>query len=292
MNSVLITGINGFIGKHVAQAFLNAGFCVCGVDLHPACAIPGIRYAACDLTDAQAAEAALRELEFDCVVHIAAILAMRSSETLRINTTAAYHMLLMAKERRCRSFLHLSSIPIIGLPPEEKAITEDTPTNPRTAYHVSKYAAEQLVMLPEFEEMHRYNIRIASPVGPGMPRSFLRIMMERALAGEPLSLYGAGSRVQNYIDARDVAAALVAVAEKEPPDGLYLLSGGSYSNTEAAGICIRAAGSNSTVEFSGKPDPADHERWIVDARKAREAFGYQPRYPLLCSMAALAEELK
>lgn len=291
--SVLITGINGFIGKHAAAAFLKAGFAVCGADLSSACACPGVRYAACDLTDANSAAAALQELQFDCIVHLAAVLAMDSAETLRINTTATYQMLLLAKERACRSFFHLSSIPVIGLPPENGCITEEIPVSPRSAYHVSKYASELLVSLPEFAGMLRYNIRIPSPVGPGMPHSFLRVMMERAAAGEPLTLHGTGSRIQNYVDARDIAAALVSAAEKEPEPGLYLLSGESCSNAEAASLCVKAAHSeSSTVVFSGKPDPADGECWLVNSRKAREAFGYLPEYTLLRSMKDLWEELK
>ncbi len=290
--SVLITGINGFIGTHVAEAFLRAGFTVGGTDLHPACRTPAVRYAECDLTDAAAAETALGDLDFDCVVHIAAILTMHSSETLRINETATYHMLRLAKAHGCGCFIHLSSIPVIGLPPTEGLITEATPAAPKTAYHVSKYAAELLTALPEFDGMRRYNLRIASPIGPGMPRSFLRVMLERALAGEALTVYGVGSRVQNYIDARDVASVMVSVAESAPAEGLYLLGGTSVSNLEAARKCAVSAGSVSKVVLSGLPDAADGERWLVDDAKARAAFGFVPRYTLERSLADLAEDIQ
>lgn len=291
-HSVLITGINGFIGKHAAEAFIKAGFAVYGLDLASECSVPGICYVSCDLTDEPAAAAALRELQFNCVVHLAAILAMDSPNTLRVNTISTYHMLRAAKVHQCVSFLHLSSIPVIGQPPAEGRITEAAPVRPGTAYHVSKYAAEQLVMLPEFSGMQRYNLRIPSPIGPGMPRSFLRVMMERALKGEPLMVYGAGSRVQNYLDARDIAAALVSTVRTEPEEGLYLLGGEAVSNMEAARLCAEIAGGKSEVMLSGMPDPADGERWLVDAGKARSAFGFAPGFGLRRSLEDLAMEMR
>jgi UDP-glucose 4-epimerase len=290
--SVLITGINGFIGKHTADAFLRAGFAVSGTDLSPECAVPGIPYVSCDLTDEARVGERLRELRFSCVVHLAAVLAMNSPNTLRINTTAAYHMLRLAREMGCGCFLHLSSVPVIGMPPAEGMITESTPVRPGTAYHVSKYAAEQLVMLPEFSGMRRFNLRIPSPIGPGMPRSFLRLMMERALKGEPLMVYGAGTRVQDYLDARDIAGALADVALTQPEDGLYLLGGETISNLDAVRLCAEIAGGKSGIVMSGQPDPADGERWLVDTSRARAAFGFSPRYGLRRSLEDLAEEMR
>ena len=292
MHSVLITGINGFIGKHTAKEFLRAGFKVCGTDLQPDCTVPGVEYRSCDLTDEQELRDSLQDLSFDTVVHLAAVLAMDSPNTLRINTLAAYHMLRLAREKQCRCFLHLSSIPIIGVPPLSGEIREETPAAPRTAYHVSKLAVEQLVMLPEFSGMRRYNIRIPSPIGPGMPRSFLRIMLEKALAGENLTVYGSGRRVQNYLDARDIAVGLVSVAQTEVAEGLYLLGGTPVSNLVAAELCRQIAGGSGKLVMTGLPDPAENERWLVDCDKARKSFGFAPRYGLEESLRALAEEMR
>ena len=290
--SVLITGINGFIGKHTAAAFLRAGFAVCGTDLSPVCAVPGTPYVSCDLTDEAQAGEKLRELRFGCIVHLAAVLAMNSPATLRINTTAAYHMLRLAREKECACFIHLSSVPVIGAPPTDGRISESVPVRPGTAYHVSKYAAEQLVMLPEFSGMRRYNLRIPSPIGPGMPRSFLLVMLERALAGEPLTVYGAGTRVQDYLDARDIASALASVTRTQPEEGLYLLGGEAISNLDAVRLCAEIAGGKSEIVMCGQPDPADGERWLVDSGKARAAFGFSPEYRLRRSLEDLAEEMQ
>ena len=292
IHSVLITGINGFIGKHTAKEFLRAGFKVCGADLQPNCAVCGVEYRSCDLTDEQELRDSLQDLSFDTVVHLAAVLAMDSPNTLRINTLAAYHMLRLAREKQCGRFLHLSSIPIIGVPPLSGEISEETPSAPRTAYHVSKLAVEQLVMLPEFSGMQRYNLRIPSPIGPGMPRSFLRIMLEKALEGENLTVYGSGNRVQNYLDARDIAVGLVSVAQTEPAEGLYLLGGTPVSNLAAAELCRQTSGGSGKLVMTGLPDTAENEHWLVNCDKARKNFGFAPRYGLEESLRDLAEEIR
>lgn len=282
---ILITGINGFIGRYTANAFLSCGAGVTGTDRQISCHREDIPYIQADLTESEALKPLADMGSYDCLVHLAANLEITSVSTLFTNTIGTYNALQLAVRTGCTRVLHLSSIPVVGCPQDGKPVDETTPCNPRTLYHVSKYAAEQLVMLPEFAVMQRYNLRIASPIGPGMPKTFLRIMLEAAKAGRALTLYGTGSRVQNYIDVRDIAAALVQVVQAKPPEGCYLLGGTSCSNREAARLCIAAANQKAELVFTGEPDPFECERWFVDDTKAREAFGYRPKYTLKRSLS-------
>lgn len=290
--NVLITGVNGFIGRYAAGAFLKSGANVTGTGLRTSCRASDFRYIPADLTNRAELERLISGGPYDCIVHLAASLDMRSSETLRVNTVGTYHILQTASQTSCRIFLHLSSVPVIGFPTNTAPVTECVPANPQTPYHVSKYAAEQLVMLPEYRGMKRYNVRVASPTGPGMPGTFLRIMLEAAMEGEPLTLYGSGERVQNYIDARDIAAALVRISQTAPDEGLYLLSGTSCSNMETARLCADITNQGSPIVFVGKPDPSDGERWYINDEKARTSFGYQPQYSLRQSIMDIWEYKK
>lgn len=287
--NVLITGINGFIGRHTAEAFQTCGANITGTDRQVSCHRADVRYIQADLTDFKNLEPLIGMGQYDCIVHLAASLDMKSASVLHINTVGTWHILKLALRTGCRRFLHLSSVPIIGVPPADGPITESTPAMPRTLYHVSKYAAEQLVMLPEFAAIQRYNLRIASPVGPGMPETLLKVMLGAAKAGKPLTLFGTGSRVQNYIDARDVAAAIVKISQTGPQEGLYLLGGESHSNVEAARLCLSVAGKTGKIIFADKPDPSDAECWILDDTKARMEFNYLPGYSLKQSLIDILE---
>lgn len=275
---VLITGVNGFIGQYAAEIFVSNGIQVTGTGRQSSCSFPDIAYVQAELTDDAAVSQLIEAGPYDGVVHLAASIKSNTAEPLKVNALAAYNILRAASCTGCRFFQHLSSIPIIGVPPN-KPITEDVDVKPVTAYHISKYAAEQVVMLPQFSAMKRYNFRIASPIGAGMPMHFLRIMLEAAQANLPLTLFGSGSRIQNYIDVRDIGSSLVKAAEREPESGVYLLGGNSYSNLEIARRCISITNGGRVV-FLDKADPADGERWLVDDRKSRQAFGHDPQYSL------------
>lgn len=285
---VLITGANGFIGRHVVRKIQTRGDHIIGTDLQATAYEKEIQYIQADITDYKELTPLLNE-RYDCIIHLAACVSMESTDTLRINIAGTYNILKVANQVGCQSFLHLSSVPIIGSPPNIGFVTEDTPANPRTLYHISKYTAEQLVMLPEFTAMKRYNLRIASPIGSGMPNHFLMLMLSAAKEGKQLTLYGTGSRVQNYIDVRDIAEAVSQILGKQPPEGLYLLGGHSYSNLEAARLCLSAVKSKREIVFVDTPDPADGERWLLDDKKAQIAFGYVPRYSLEESLIAILE---
>ena len=276
--NVLITGVNGFIGRHAVKAFCASGFHVTGVDIQSRCHSVDIAYVQGDLTDRSCFTSLIEAGPYDCVVHLAANIETYTGSPLRVNALTAYHALQTANQVGCKYFLHLSSIPVIGAPPNFP-ITEEHQVSPQTAYHISKYAAEQVVMLPEFAMMKRYNLRIASPIGPDMPMRFPRIMLENAKAGGLLEIYGTGSRVQNYIDARDIAETLIKVINANAEPGLYLLGGESHSNIDVAHISAAVANGGRIV-FSDKPDPLDQERWLINDRKARIALGHAPQYSL------------
>ena len=280
--NVLITGVNGFIGCHIAKIFITNGFQVVGTGRQSSCCSANIPYVQAELTEYDTLKPLIEAGPYDGVIHLAAIIKSNSAEPLKVNAMATYNILQVANQAGCKFFQHLSSIPIIGMPPD-KPITEDMSVEPNTAYHISKYAAEQVVMLPEFSAIKRYNLRIASPIGCGMPMHFLRVMLESARANLPLTLFGTGSRIQNYIDVHDIGSSLIKVAERTPESGLYLLGGESYSNLEVARLCILAANGGRIV-FSEKADPADGERWLVDDSMARNAFGHNPQYSLVQSL--------
>jgi nucleoside-diphosphate-sugar epimerase len=135
------------------------------------------------------------------------------------------------------------------------------------------------------------SLRISSPVGPETPRG--RIFSEfvhKAVHGEPLVLAGTGGRRQNYVDVRDVAAA-VAQCVKSDVQGVFNVAGAaSVSNLELAESCIRTLSSTSTFSFSGAPDAEENVRWDVSIERARAAFGYVPACSIEDSILAAANK--
>jgi nucleoside-diphosphate-sugar epimerase len=201
-------------------------------------------------------------------------------------------MLELARRWEVASFVFLSSLPVIGRP-LQSPITERHPVDPPSAYHASKLYGERLLELARHGGTPAITLRLSAPVGPGMPDGrIMSVFVRRALAGDPLELSGQGTRAQDYVDVRDVAAAVTASLEKQAEGLLNVASGRCVSNLELARRCVGLLGSTSEVRFTGISDPDEGVRWEVSIQAAREQIGYVPECELEDSIAAVAGELQ
>ena len=101
-----------------------------------------------------------------------------------------------------------------------RRISEDSITNPISAYGVSKLATEKYIQL--YKTLHGLDcaiLRVANPYGPyqnlSRPQGFVGSVMAKAMAGEPVEIWGDGDVVRDFIFVRDVAEAIVTAARYE-----------------------------------------------------------------------------
>lgn len=287
---VLLTGGSGFVGGAIARELIGAGHEVVSVSRRQPNIAGLAAHIALDLGNPEH----LRELGdlpvCDVIVHAAAQIDMSavSVAVSAVNATGTHALMTLAWAWDVQQVVYLSSVPVIGMP-QQLPITEGHPTQPITAYHASKLYGEHLMgLLPP--ETGALSLRLTSPVGPGMPNNrIFSVFVNRAQANEPLQLVGKGTRRQNYVDVRDVAA-LVAANLGEPHRGVFNVAGAqSISNAELAYLCVEVLASSSEVVFLDKPDAQDHVVWEVAIEKAGAGLGYRPRYDLPDSIRAVAE---
>lgn len=292
---VLVTGARGLIGGSVVSTLTAAGHEVVGLGRRRL-ADPALCEAvrtdlgvagACDRIRARVAPC-------DAVVHAAAAISpsLDDDSVVLSNCVGTQQVVRLALAWGRRRVVFISSLPVIGTP-RLLPITEDHPTCPPTAYHASKLYGEALIRLAVREGLTAATLRLTSPLGPGMaPNRILSVFVRRALAGQPLKVFGRGSREQNYVDVRDVAAAVQACLEQKVT-GLFNIAGrSSISNVELARRCIDVLGSRSGVELVAEPDAHENERWQVSIEKAQRRFGYAPRYSIEESIAAVAAGIR
>jgi nucleoside-diphosphate-sugar epimerase len=226
----------------------------------------------------------------DVLVHCAALISKSLTDRAvsLVNAAGTQQVIEAAGLLGARTLIYISSVPIIGKP-THLPVDEDHPVNPPTAYHAAKLYGEHLMGLARTTSLRTVSLRITSPVGRGTPRG--RIFSEfvhRASLGEPLMLAGRGERRQNYVDVRDVAAAVFQSANSEA-DGMFLVAGeSSVSNLELAQSCISTLRSTSQIVFSDTPDEEEDVRWDISTRRAHEAFGYTASHGIEDSIAAAA----
>jgi nucleoside-diphosphate-sugar epimerase len=288
---VLVTGASGHVGGAIATRLLGCGHEVVGLGRRQALDPRFSDALAVDIgRPGLASTVATETKRCEAIVHAAATLERDpfvASVTLT-NGFGTQQIVELAGRWEVASLVYISSLPAIGRP-SELPVTEQHPTRPLTAYHASKLYGEQLVSLGSQTGV---SLRITSPVGPGMPdNTIMPALIRNALAGEPLVLHGRGSRGQDYVDLRDVAAAASACIENRASGLLNIASGRCVSNLELARTCTSLLGSGSEITFSGSPDPDDDVRWEISIERAGTAIGYRPRHSLEDSIAAVAEQI-
>ena len=157
MSKVLITGITGFAGSHLADYLLSLGnYDISGTYLDDANLVnleqkDKVRLHKLNLLDALAIEEMIAEEKPDLLFHLAALTSTRNSfdnpaKTFTNNVTSQINILEGVKKHSLDTkILVISSAEVYGLvSPEDLPIDENTPFNPTNPYAVSKLAQDFL----------------------------------------------------------------------------------------------------------------------------------------------------
>lgn len=288
---LLVTGAAGFIGYEVAKQASTAGFDVTALDavlggLYPPeekrerfdslAALQGVTMIEEDL---RLVDWNKTELSFDYVVNLAAMpglaLSWSDFELYRgCNFDSVGRLVEAARQWPLKRFIQISTSSVYG---RNAVGDETTPLKPISPYGVTKLAAENL-LLAHFQT-HGFPVsvlRYFSVFGPGQrPDMAYRKFIHKALAGEPITLYGDGSqsRTNTYID--DVAKATVSAIESSTPGEVYNICGSEETTIiDAVSFIIKETGSSSPLVFESRV-PGDQDRTAGDSTKARKDFGFE-----------------
>lgn len=290
---VLITGINGHIGRAIAKQLIQTGNEVIGIG-RSECKVSGVfQYVHEDISDINFIKNISMQIK-PCSIIIHGASSMSNSfldQSIGLtNCLGTQQIIGLACKWSVEQFIYLSSIQVIGIPQCEQ-ITENHPVKPLTVYHASKLYGEYLARIAENSGIRTVIFRIASPVGPGMERErIFSVFVKNALNNLPLVLLGQGTRRQSYVDVRDIALAVEKCISNEA-SGLYNIAGGySITNALLAERCIKLLNSSSRIIFSERPDPEENLDWNISIEKISSQIGYTPKYNIDESITALGEE--
>ena len=310
---ILVTGGAGFIGsaliRHLigetAHEVLNLDkLTYAGVlsSLAPIDNSPRYRFVHGDICDAALVAKLLAEYEPQVIAHLAAESHVDRSidgpgEFIQTNLVGTFTMLnqalgywrgLDADAQSAFRFHHISTDEVFGSLGEEGFFTETTAYDPRSPYSASKAGSDHLVRAWG----HTYGLPVlvtncSNNYGPyHFPEKLIPLIIIRALAGEPLPVYGDGSNVRDWLFVEDHARALRAVFETGVPGETYNVGGNSERRNLAVveAICgtldrlsPRADGKAYADQISFVADRPGHDhRYAIDATKIRDALGWEP----------------
>jgi dTDP-glucose 4,6-dehydratase len=266
---------------------------------------PRYTFVHADVADRPAVEAVFREYHPTLVVHFAAESHVdRSIEGpdvfVRTNVLGTQVLLDVARrqwqEDACMDaarFLYVSTDEVYGDLPLESTekFTEDSPLHPNSPYSVSKAAGDLMA-----QAYHRtYGMptlitRSSNNYGPRQyPEKLIPLTITKALAGEPIPVYGDGRNVRDWLYVEDNCHAIDLVLRKGTPGSIYNVGGNNeLSNIDLIHLLLHALAQQSgtreedyTKLITFVPDRPGHDRrYAVDSGILRDQLGWAASTPL------------
>jgi UDP-glucose 4-epimerase len=308
---VLVTGGAGFIGSHVAEAYLHEGWEVVVLDDlsrgHEANVPQRARFICADIRSAEARRT-LANGRFDVLNHHAAQIDVRLSVERPsfdsdINVVGFVNLLEGAGEGGIKRVIFASSGGVVYGDPEFIPTPETAPKAPISPYGVSKLAGEYyLRALGALHGFEGVAMRYANVFGPRQdPKSeagVVSIFVSRLLAKQPLMVFGDGRQTRDYVFVKDVARANV-LASALPAPAARDLDGTAFniatsverSVLDLANSVGQIMGQQPKLEFA-PPRAGELLRSALDVGKARRVLGWTPEYAFEDGLDELVEWFK
>jgi dTDP-glucose 4,6-dehydratase len=321
---ILVTGGAGFIGSAVVRHLIaDTPHAVLTVDkltyaaspeaLAAAAGDPRYGFLRADICDGAAMARAFADFRPDAVMHLAAETHVDRSidapaafirtnvvgTATLLDVAAAYWRGLDEAGRGAFRFLHVSTDEVFGSLGPEGAFDESTPYDPRSPYSASKASSDHLVRAWH----HTYGLPVlvtncSNNYGPyQFPEKLVPLMILKALAGEPLPVYGRGDNVRDWLYVADHAEALLRVLEAGRPGETYMIGGRSErTNLQVVeAICTEVEALAAPLP-DGRPrrdlvafvaDRPGHDfRYAIDPARIGRELGWAPRHTFEAGLRA------
>nr|WP_255657125.1 dTDP-glucose 4,6-dehydratase [Lysobacter lactosilyticus] len=310
----MVTGGAGFIGGNFVLDAVRRGIRIVNLDaltyagnrdtLAPLDGNPDHVFVHGDIGDRTLVDRLLREHRPDAIVNFAAESHVDRSidgpaafvQTNVVGTLALlesardYWKPLEGDARDAFRFLHVSTDEVYGSLGDTGKFTESTPFAPNSPYSASKAASDHLVRAFH----HTYGLPVlttncSNNYGPyQFPEKLIPLIIARALAGEPLPVYGDGKNVRDWLYVGDHCAAIRAVLEGGRVGETYNVGGDAErQNIDVVRtICAllddrrpRADGVRRETQITFVADRPGHDRrYAIDASKLKRELGWSPEH--------------
>jgi dTDP-glucose 4,6-dehydratase len=187
--------------------------------------------------------------------------------------------------------VHVGTDEVYGsLEPGEPAFTEERPLAPSSPYAASKAGADLLVQSwARTYGLDAVITRCSNNYGPfQFPEKLIPLMITRALAGEPLPVYGDGKQVRDWLHVDDHIAALWAVTIGDAWDGRVYNIGadGERENLAVVQAILSALDRPASQVTHVRDRPAHDRRYAMDAARLRAESGWRPSVSFADGLAA------
>ena len=280
---IAVTGGSGFVGSHVVDALLGAGYDVRVIDPRQPVQAK-VDWADVDMLDQDAVTDALKGVQY--VFHLAAMADVNDiiadpAESVALNTLGVARV-LEAGRRADTERVIVSSTVWVYAATHGDVVDETTPFDLNTDRHLyvtEKIAAEMLCRDYETLFGRPYTVlRYGIPFGPRM-RSDLVVaaFLLRALRGEALRIDGDGAQERRFVYVEDLAAAHVLALKRVAKNRTYNLESNEAISIRKLAETVRDLVGDVEVTF-GPSRSFDYQARVVLSDRARQELGWEPKH--------------
>jgi len=306
---ILLTGCAGFIGSHLTEKLLEQNHTVIGIDNFDNFYDPKFKWENLQpifenyarnfsLIKDSIFKVQYEKLDFDVVVHLAAVLGVRNSisdplNTLVNNVDATAH-LLQNTAKRAQKFIFASSSSVYGNNQVPFSV-EDKVDNPISPYAASKKAGELLCYT--YHQLYNLSVtclRFFTVYGPKQrPDLAISKFMNALYKNEQIDLFGNGQTSRDYTFVDDIVNGILAAIDR--CKGYSIFNLGNDSPTKLIDLVSTIAKitdcSNPKINFTSK-QAGDVESTWADISQSKKLLGYDPKIALIDGLRRQFEWLK
>jgi len=294
---VLVTGADGFIGSHLAEALVRHGYDIRAfvlynsfnswgwLDRAPADIRDHLDVFSGDIRDPHGMKTAMQGC--DAVLHLAALIAIPYSyhspdAYVDTNVKGTLNVLQAARELGVRRIIHTSTSEVYGTA-RFVPITEEHPLQGQSPYAATKIAADQLAY--SFHASFGLPVVIVRPFNTYGPRQSARAVIPTIItqiaSGKRQIRLGALSPTRDFTYVQDTVAAFIAALRSDAGLGQVVNFGSNFeiSIGDAARLVAQTMGAEAeilTEDARVRPEHSEVQRLYADTSKAAALFGWKP----------------
>ncbi len=295
---LLVIGASGFLGWHVWHRATAAGAAVVTAGRAGLPDSPGHRQVDLATGDPASIAEMIASVAPDAIANCAGATAGGPDVLAPVNVTGTYALVraMLLAGTRAR-LVHLGSAAEYGRAEPGVPVDESAPPRPVTPYGATKLAGTRLVQLGRAAGLDAVVLRVFNPVGAGAPETGLpgrvAAQLRRALADGTDVRLGPLEAVRDFVDARDVAAAVLAAAAAPhlPSPVVNIGSGIGVPAGTLVKELVAISGYEGMVheDAEGSARSPDKSWQQADIARAGLDLGWRPRHDLAASLADLWE---
>ena len=298
MSKIVVFGANGFIGQHLVRKLADTpDHTIIAFDhfsayrrgaANPFASYANVQLAVGDFFNRNAVAAALDGADY--VFHLVTTTTPAASNDdpmidIETNVRGSIELFELCAEHHVKKVIFFSSGGSVYGDIDSTAITEDTPPKPRSPYGIGKLTIEHFLRYFKFTHDLDYVVyRAANPYGPGQNvfgvQGVIPIFMRKFLRNEPLTIYGTGDMVRDYLYIDDLVHMVAESYAKPNQHEVYNIGSGQGKSVNEVIEAIEQCAGHSVDKEYAKVPTTFLQKNVLDTSRFMHEFGVRPETTL------------